>query len=137
MPQSLLQTQNQLPVVLIVDDNSAIRDMVSWALAMDGFEAAEATEGQEALNWIYNAAQEGRCPSAILLDLAMPGMDGSTFLVHLRQQWTRLYASTPMPAIIVITAGHRSDVVSLGVERVILKPFHVRELLDIVHSLTN
>lgn len=117
------------PVVLIIDDNSAIRDMVSWALELDGFEPAEAAEGQEALDWVHNAAREGRYPTVILLDLAMPGMDGATFLKHLQKQWGVPY---PMPAVIVITAGAAQEATTLAVQHVITKPFHVRDLLDVV-----
>jgi len=121
------------PVVLVVDDNPAIRDMVSWALELDGYEPAEAAEGQEALDWIESALREGRYPSVILLDLAMPGMNGASFLEHLNQQWEMAH---PLPAIVVITAGADGpDAESLGVQQVIVKPFHVRDLLDAVRQL--
>lgn len=121
------------PVVLVVDDNPAIRDMVSWALELDGYEPAEAAEGQEALEWMSNAAREGCYPSVILLDLAMPGMDGYHFLEELRHNWPSPY---PLPAIVVITANRGNhSATSLGVEQVIVKPFHVRDLLDIVRQL--
>ncbi|HEY4384961.1 MAG TPA: response regulator [Ktedonobacteraceae bacterium] len=123
------------PVVLVVDDNPAIRDMVSWALELDGYEPAEAAEGREALEWMNNAAREGCYPSVILLDLAMPGMDGHMFLTQLREQWA---LPRPMPAIVVITAGAGgSNAASLGVEQVIVKPFHVRDLLDVVRQLAS
>lgn len=126
------QEQGCHPLVLVVDDNPAIRDMVSWALELDGYEAAEAAEGQEALNWISGSMHAGRCPAVILLDLAMPGMDGRTFLHCLRQRWDVPHR---FPAIIVITAGTQSpEAASLGVEQVIIKPFHVRDLLDAVRS---
>lgn len=125
--------ENRHPVVLVIDDNPAIRDMVSWALELDGYEPAEAAEGREALAWIDNAAREGRYPAAILLDLAMPGMDGSAFLHQLHAQWG---SSRPLPAIIVITAGTQSpDALTLGVDHVLVKPFHVRDLLNIVRQL--
>ena len=120
-------------IVLVVDDNPAIRDMVSWALELDGYEPAEAAEGKEALEWMSNAAREGCYPSVILLDLAMPGMDGEMFLAQLRKEWVE---GRPMPAIVVITAGNSgSNAATLGVEQVIVKPFHVRELLDVVRQL--
>lgn len=122
------------PIVLIVDDNPAIRDMVSWALELDGYEPAEAAEGHEALAWIDNAAREGRYPAVILLDLAMPGMDGLAFLDTLRTRWK---TEQPLPAIIVVTASNRSsDTSGLNVQQVIVKPFHVRNLLDTIHQLT-
>jgi two-component system chemotaxis response regulator CheY len=122
------------PIVLVVDDNPAIRDMVSWALELDGYAPAEAAEGYEALAWIANASREGRYPDVILLDLAMPGMDGGTFLEKLHAQWE---AARPLPSIVVITAGITAPAAAaLGVDHVIVKPFHVRELLNVVHQLT-
>jgi CheY-like chemotaxis protein len=121
-------------IVLVVDDNPAIRDMVSWALELDGYEPAEAAEGQEALAWIDNAAREGRYPSVILLDLAMPGMDGTLFLEQLRSQWESIH---PLPAIVVITAASQTGkMIHADVKHVIVKPFHVRDLLDAVRMLT-
>src|ERR1700676_1431038 len=81
-------------IVLVVDDNPAIRDMVSWSLELDGYEPAEAAEGNEALAWMDNASREGRYPDVILLDLAMPGMDGHAFLQKLQGQWE---ATRPFP----------------------------------------
>src|SRR5438874_3604830 len=102
MSKSQKYFEGRHPIVLVVDDNPAIRDMVSWALELDGYEPAEATEGYEALAWINSAAREGRYPDVILLDLAMPGMDGYRFLEQLRAQWE---AARPFPSIVVITAG--------------------------------
>lgn len=122
------------PIVLVVDDNPAIRDMVSWALELDGYEPAEAAEGYEALAWMDNASREGRYPDVILLDLAMPGMGGQAFLDRLQAQWE---SNRPFPSIVVITAGAGGPTAeSLGVECVIVKPFHVRDLLDVVRQLT-
>jgi DNA-binding response OmpR family regulator len=123
----------QRSVVLIVDDNPAIRDMVSWALELDGFEPAEVTDGQEALAWMDNAAREGRYPALILLDLSMPHMDGGTFLQRLRVQWEK---ARPIPPIIIITAAQNTpQQPSTHVNQVIIKPFHVRDLLDAVRGL--
>ena len=122
----------QRAVVLIVDDNPAIRDMVSWALELDGFEAAEVTDGQEALAWMDNAAREGRYPALILLDLSMPHMDGDTFLQRLQVQWEK---ARPIPPVIIITAAQNTPQPPAHVNQVIIKPFHVRDLLDAVRNL--
>ncbi len=129
------RANGQHPIVMVVDDNPAIRDMVSWALELDGYEPVEAAEGQEALTWMDNAACEGRYPAVILLDLTMPGMDGGTFLDRLQDRWE---ASCPLPAIVIITAATSDPVKEdLPIRHVIVKPFHVRDLLDIVRSLVS
>jgi two-component system, chemotaxis family, chemotaxis protein CheY len=127
------QWHQQRSVVLVVDDNAAIRDMVSWALELDGFEAAEVADGREALAWMDNAAREGRYPAVILLDLSMPGMNGDTFLQRLRAQWEN---ARPIPPIVIITAAQNApDFPQMHVSQVIIKPFHVRHLLDAVRDL--
>ncbi len=137
MIQPAQYSERTSPVVLVVDDNAAIRDMVSWALELDGYEAAEAAEGQEALDWIDDAALEGRHPAVILLDLAMPGMDGSSFLRQLHRSWKTFHIARPMPVVVAITANAANfDAKSLGVERIVIKPFHLRDLLDLVRVLT-
>jgi two-component system chemotaxis response regulator CheB len=105
-------------VALIVDDHAAIRSLVASALSLDGIESVEAGDGQVALQWLYQASREGVVPVMILLDLAMPGMDGMTFL----QQFLTLWHE-PLPPIIVITAHLGSvDATTLGVAQVIKKP---------------
>ena len=69
----------------------------------------------------------------ILLDLAMPSMDGNTFLERLVAQWEQ---TRPIPPIVVITAAHdASNMPTAYIKGVVLKPFHVRDLLDVVHNL--
>lgn len=127
------QLRRQRAVVLVVDDNPAIRDMVSWALELDGFAAAEVANGQEALLWMDNAAREGRYPAVILLDLSMPGMDGDVFLQRLQAQWQK---ARPIPPIIIITAAQNTPrLPPTHVNQVIIKPFHVRDLLDAVRDV--
>lgn len=128
------QKRGPHPIVMVIDDNPAIRDMVSWALELDGFEAEEAAEGEEALAWMESAAREGRYPAVVLLDLTMPGMGGQDFLDRLRTGWEFAH---PLPALVVITAGTDDpiDAAKLGVDHIMIKPFHVRDLLDVVRDL--
>jgi two-component system, chemotaxis family, chemotaxis protein CheY len=131
------QLQNQRakpPIVLIVDDNPAIRNVVAWSLQFGGFQPIEAANGLEAVKWMEQAAGEQRYPSVILLDLAMPGMDGRAFLEWLQSAWVDRY---PTPAIIVVTAG-QVDAKSLNpppsVKQIVTKPFHVRDLLEVIRK---
>lgn len=128
--------EKQRKIVLVVDDNPAIRDMVSWALELNGYDPVEASEGQEALDWVKSATSKSIYPTVIVLDLTMPGMCGRTFLQQLRAYWQRVCPQHPLPAIVVVTAETSGvNAASLGVEQVVAKPFHVRDLLDVVRKL--
>jgi CheY-like chemotaxis protein len=73
--------------VLLVDDHPDIRLLVRIGLEADGrFEiVGEATDGQEAIDAMCPGS-EGGCPDAVLLDLAMPVMDGLEALPHLLER---------------------------------------------------
>lgn len=124
------QLPDLLPIVLIVDDNPAIRNVVSWSLQLGGYQPIEAANGHEAAQWIEQAQSEARYPAVILLDLAMPGMTGEAFLKWLQNSWPGQF---PLPSIIIVTASH-ADKTMFGsaVKQIVLKPFHLRELLEIV-----
>ena len=67
--------------VLVVDDDPDARARLRVVLERNGWQVAEAGNGQEALAWVAQAS-----PQVILLDLTMPVMDGFTFLHALREQ---------------------------------------------------
>ncbi len=66
-----MATMDPRPLVLIVDDYRDAREMYAQYLAFSGFDVAEAADGAEAIR----LAREKQ-PSIILMDLALPGMDG-------------------------------------------------------------
>lgn len=134
MEQSQNPRARSAPIVLIVDDNPAIRNVVAWSLQFGGYEPIEAANGLEAVHWIEQASRKQRYPSVILLDLAMPGMDGRAFIEWLQANWPPAY---PWPAIIIITAA-QADEQSLNsyVKQIVTKPFHVRDLMEVVRHWT-
>jgi CheY-like chemotaxis protein len=81
-------------LVLVVEDNAAMRDMLGRVLAKEGWGVVEAVNGQEALERLAEHRTE-----LILLDLMMPEMDGFAFVEELRHQ--EAWQSIP---IVVITA---------------------------------
>src|SRR5260370_16327819 len=68
-----------MPQILVVEDDDAIRELVSDVLRDDGYEVREATNGAEALGRIRLER-----PDLIVLDLMMPVMDGWTFVEEFR-----------------------------------------------------
>jgi len=76
--------------VLIVDDDNDTREALADALATAGFLVHQACNGQEALDFIGCNGE----PDVILLDLRMPGMDGSEFLERTRGSSSRVIVLT-------------------------------------------
>lgn len=113
--------------VLIVDDDPALRDVLSSLLAEDGWRVATAADGQAAL-----AAVAHERPAAMVLDLMMPRIDGFEVLRTLREQPT----TRDLP-VIVVTARDLTDDdrqrLSRSAERVILK--QAMPLEDLRHEI--
>ncbi len=84
-----------IPRVLVVDDEPNIRLMLRTALASEGYEIVEATNGREALDQI-----EHDRPDAMILDLSMPQLDGMGVLRAMQD----LGAGRPVPRTVVLTA---------------------------------
>lgn len=108
--------------VVIADDDAAIRDMLGQYLDEAGYRVATATNGAELLAHI----QRETPPRLILLDLAMPGVDGWQYL-HRRELDPQL-ASIP----VVLISGYgdiaRQAVASRNIE-CFSKPLNLKDLL--------
>ena len=125
-------TSAQRPVVLVVEDQPAIREMIAWALRLKGYQPVCTTNGLEALEWMEQARQSGEYPAAILLDLFMPVMNGSRFLTTLRTQWN---APIPIPPVILLTVD-KSNHDHLACNAVLIKPFHIHDLSESLKRVT-
>jgi two-component system response regulator MprA len=117
----------QLPRILVVDDEPAVQSALSRALALERYEVALADDGREALERLGNAAYE-----AVILDIAMPYVDGLEVCRRLREGGDR----TP---VLMLTAREEVDdrVAGLdaGADDYLVKPFALRELLARVRAL--
>src|SRR5688572_1343650 len=71
------QSIEERPCVLVVDDDPDLRSLANMQLG-DGFDVIQAASGEEAL-----ALAASETPDVILLDIMMPGMDGSQVLTEL------------------------------------------------------
>ena len=110
--------------VLIVDDESDMRWLLTRVLQAEGFEALTARDGDEALS---KSAQGS--PDVILLDIRMPRMDGLTALEQLRSR------GTACPVIMVTAVGEIGSAVRalrLGAFDYVVKPFDNNDLLAAV-----
>jgi DNA-binding response OmpR family regulator len=110
--------------ILIVDDDPAIRDVVSDILEMADYCVKTACNGAEALDLIRDDR-----PSAVLLDLMMPVMDGWEFL----REYKDTASAMPVPVVIMSAAQDASQAVDeLGAQALLAKPFEIETILAIV-----
>ncbi len=113
--------------ILIVEDDDAIRGLVSEVLREDGYHVREATNGVEALETVRHIT-----PDLIVLDLMMPIMNGWTFLEECR----RTESCSQVP-VVVTSASHdlprtADRLRAMGVRTCLAKPFDVDGLLALV-----
>jgi DNA-binding response OmpR family regulator len=100
--------------VLIIDDDPDARRIYSEYLRVKGLGTSVASDGRSGIDKANDIK-----PDAIVLDLAMPRVDGWTVLKHLRESsWT-----APIP-IVVVTANHaaRDEAFHAGCDAYLLKP---------------
>jgi CheY-like chemotaxis protein len=116
-----------MPQILVVEDDDAIRGLVSDVLRDDGYDVSEAANGAEALVCVGDHR-----PDLIVLDLMMPVMDGWQFV----EECHRTAQCDDVP-IVVTSASHdlprtADRLRSLGVRTCLAKPFDVDGLLALV-----
>ncbi|HEU5099147.1 MAG TPA: response regulator [Roseiflexaceae bacterium] len=114
--------------ILIADDDPYIRQLLEAALSDAGYDVTSAIDGYE----LVRLAQD-RPPSLILVDLAMPRMDGYEAIRQLRND-TR---TAHVPMLILTARTSAKDVVTgfeTGADDYIAKPFDINELLARVKS---
>ena len=112
--------------VLVVDDDKNVSEMIREMLAGQGYGAAVAGNGREALAYLRSSSTR---PRLILLDLMMPEMSGWEF--RKLQQDDPALASIPV-AIITGYDGAEGKAGVLGAVDVLSKPSHVEKLASLV-----
>ncbi|MCC5610117.1 CHASE2 domain-containing protein [Nostoc sp. CHAB 5834] len=128
-PQKITGIQGSAPQILIVDDDGNHCSMLTSLLQEIGCQTLEATDGKHGLQMAIE-----HNPDVILLDLAMPNMDGFELMVHL--QGNPQTCSIP---IIVSSASvfeeNRQRSLEAGATAFLAKPLQIEELLNRLRSL--
>lgn len=114
--------------IVVVDDDKEIREIITFALGLNGFEVAAASNGAQLQNLLAAGV-----PDLILLDVMMPGQDGYQIFYHLRTD-----PLTHHIPVIIMTA-HAEDIYArishdLGATH-LTKPFHPLEMVEQVKAL--
>ena len=121
-------TEKQISV-LVVDDESAIREMIRFALGKSDMTVSCASSGKEALEKIND-----RPPDVILLDWMMPNMSGPELTRRLRKD----PVMKTIPIIMLTARVSEDDKVTglnVGADDYIIKPFSPRELIARINAV--
>ena len=114
--------------VLIVDDDTTFREMLTDSLIHAGFNPTAVSSGEEALEVIESESFE-----AVVTDIRMPTMDGITLSRRIREELPEI------PIIIMTAYSSRSkaeqDVGPIPAERFLTKPFDVNQLIEMINDL--
>jgi two-component system, OmpR family, response regulator MprA len=114
--------------ILVVDDDPSLRQALKRALRLEGYDVELASDGTEALDAIAADA-----PDLVVLDVAMPGLDGLEVSRQLRASGNRV-------PILMLTArdavGDRVAGLDAGADDYVVKPFALEELFARVRALS-
>jgi CheY-like chemotaxis protein len=108
----------------VVEDDLSIREAMFDFLDLKGYSVLQAENGQEALDVLKSTT---RFPCVVVLDLAMPIMDGREFL--------KLRARDPILRgipVIVVSGNFQSGAPLMGIDGYLSKPVKAEDLLDII-----
>ena len=115
--------------ILVVEDESAIRELLRYNLAKEGYRIRGAASGEEAL-----AAAASAPPDLVLLDLMLPGLNGLEVCRRLKQD-PKL---RQIPVVMLTAKGEEADIVAgleLGADDYLTKPFSPRVLVARIRAV--
>jgi len=120
-PAAASRTATERPRILVVDDESSIRDLLAKTLSLSEYDVDTAADGRAALERLRLFAYD-----LLIVDLNMPGIDGLTVI----REAKRLKADIP---VIVITGfsteSNAIEALNLGVTSYLTKPFRIPQVL--------
>ncbi|MEZ4665810.1 MAG: response regulator transcription factor [Thermomicrobiales bacterium] len=120
-----VRTDSDRPLVLVVDDEPALRDAIAYSLKREGWGVALATDGPEALQ--LNGQLR---PDVIVLDVMLPGLDGIQVCRIIREK-------SDVPVLFLSAKGEDVDRIlglEIGGDDYLTKPFVMRELVARVRA---
>jgi two-component system response regulator (stage 0 sporulation protein F) len=114
--------------ILVIDDQPGMRKLLQQVLTEAGYQTEAACDGKDGL-----AKVKAEQPELILVDMKMPGMTGLEFVESIR-------AGELFTPVVLMTAYNDFELLKrakkAGVDRWLIKPFNMDELLELVAELT-
>ncbi len=109
--------------ILVVEDEKDLADLITYNLERNGYDAISAGDGQAALDLAIK-----HLPDLVLLDLMLPGLDGTEVARKLKSD----SRTSHIPVIMLTAKGEETDVVvglTIGADDYVTKPFSMKILL--------
>ena len=127
-PKKSADVKNSLNInVLLVEDDSFLREIIFKKLSKEGFSIIEATDGEQALQNLEKAKID-----IILLDIILPAIDGFAVLEQIRSHKDKTISKTPI--IMLSNLGQKNDIdkaLDLGANGYLIKAhFTTDEIVD-------
>jgi DNA-binding response OmpR family regulator len=111
--------------ILIIENHPAIADMLCWTLELAGFHATVVERVEASLESILQSSDP---LVLVLLDLSVSLVDAQSFMETLHEHW-----NIPVPIVILTTNKELQS--AFPAYRVILKPFHIHDLLAAIQEV--
>jgi signal transduction histidine kinase/ActR/RegA family two-component response regulator len=116
------------PVVLVVDDDPAMRELASRSLTRSGYQIVTASGGRQALEIARTVK-----PTAITLDLVLPDMSGWQVLTELKGD----PETSGIPVIMLSVLDAKRTGLGLGASEYLTKPIDLTQLTDVLHRVVS
>jgi diguanylate cyclase len=125
---SLFAQDNQLPTVLVIEDDDSIRELIVTLLIAEDYTVLEAENGELGL-----ALAIATPPDLIVCDIMLPGIDGYGILNTLQED----PKTETIPFIFLTALGTKENIregMNIGADDYLTKPFTTQELLDSIKA---
>lgn len=119
-----------MALILLVDDDAAIRGSLARILERAGYDVDTASNGHEAI-----AAMRRRQADLVITDILMPEKEGMETIIQMRKEYPRVPLIAMSGGGIVDAAHYLDSASNLGADRTFQKPIDYRELLEAVDTL--
>lgn len=121
------------PLIVVAEEQPAIQALLMWMLRLAGYDVAVCAGMQAAFTWKEQNRVPEDLPVVLLVDLSLLCThEAADFLSRVRARWQS--AEGVFPHLIVLTTNPQIQADLGTTENVLLKPFHVRDLLALIRQ---